>query len=115
MGIYTTSDTIAAIATPPAPAGVGVIRLSGDEAIAIGDRVFRAATAGKTLGLTQIQDYLQGRLTRQELHAAIALATRQYAKRQRTWLRREKWVIPIVATAQDTPRSLAEKIALLLG
>lgn len=74
-----------------------------------------SATAGKTLGLTQIQDYMKGKLTWQELHAAIALATRQYAKRQRTWLRREKWVTPIVATAQDTPRSLAEKIALLLG
>lgn len=85
-----------------------------DEVAAL-EGVQLSATAGKTLGLTQIQDYLQGRLSRQELHAAIALATRQYAKRQRTWLRREKWVTPIVATAQDTPCSLAEKIALLLG
>ncbi len=42
-------DTIAAISTPPAPAGLGVIRLSGPQAIAIGDRVFRAAVPGKTL------------------------------------------------------------------
>lgn len=52
-------------------------------------------TAAKTLGLSQVQDYLAGRLTRAELTAAIALATRQYAKRQRTWLRREKWLIPV--------------------
>ena len=29
------SQTIAAISTPPAPAGLGVIRLSGDEAVAV--------------------------------------------------------------------------------
>ena len=51
-------------------------------------------TAAKTLGLSQVQDYLAGRLTRAESAAAITLATRQYAKRQRTWLRREKWLVP---------------------
>lgn len=35
------SETIAAIATPAAPAGLGVVRLSGEEAIAIAARVFR--------------------------------------------------------------------------
>ena len=73
-----------------------------------------SATASKTLGLSQVQDYLDGRLTRSELSAAISLATRQYAKRQRTWLRREKWLTPIVAGAGDTPRQIAEKIAALL-
>lgn len=43
------SDTIAAISTPPAPAGLGVIRLSGEGAVTVGDRVFRAAASGKTL------------------------------------------------------------------
>lgn len=51
-------------------------------------------TAAKTLGLLQVLDYLAGRLSRGDLAAAISLATRQYAKRQRTWLRREKWLIP---------------------
>ena len=37
------SHTIAAIATPLSPAGLGVIRLSGDDAIAIADTLFRAA------------------------------------------------------------------------
>ncbi len=40
--------TIAAIATPLSPAGLGVIRLSGNDAIDIADRVFRAA-GNKTL------------------------------------------------------------------
>ncbi len=45
----TRSDTIAAIATPPAPAGLGVIRLSGDDAATVADKMFRPVTAGKTL------------------------------------------------------------------
>lgn len=45
----TRSDTIAAIATPLAPAGLGVIRLSGNNAMAVADKLFRPVTAGKTL------------------------------------------------------------------
>ncbi len=37
------SHTIVAIATPAAPAGLGVLRLSGEDAIAIAGRVFRPA------------------------------------------------------------------------
>lgn len=73
-----------------------------------------STTASKTLGLSQVQDYLKGRCTRSELVSAISLATRQYAKRQRTWLRREKWLTPIPAGAGDTPRQIAEKIAASL-
>ncbi len=43
------SHTIAAISTPAAPAGLGVIRLSGDDAIAVACRVFRAAHPARTL------------------------------------------------------------------
>lgn len=41
--------TIAALSTPPAAAGLGVIRVSGEAAIEVTDRVFRAAARGKTL------------------------------------------------------------------
>ncbi len=40
--------TIAAIATPAAPAGLGVVRLSGDEAVAVAGRVFRAAQSSRS-------------------------------------------------------------------
>ncbi len=43
------ADTIVAIATPAAPAGLGVLRLSGDDALAIAQSVFRPARAGVTL------------------------------------------------------------------
>lgn len=39
------------------------------------------------IGYRQAADCLMGRLSRADLAAAIALATVQYAKRQRTWLR----------------------------
>ncbi len=45
------STTITAIATPLSPAGLGVIRLSGDDAIAIADTVFRAASGRKLADL----------------------------------------------------------------
>lgn len=73
-----------------------------------------STTASKTLGLAQVQDYLKGRLTRSELVSAISLATRQYAKRQRTWLRREKWLTPIEVRAGESPKRIAERIAALL-
>lgn len=52
-------------------------------------------TAEKTLGLSLIREHLSGSLNRTELTTALALATRQYAKRQRTWLRREAWATPL--------------------
>lgn len=73
-----------------------------------------SATASKTLGLSQVQDYLKGRLTRSECVSALSLATRQYAKRQRTWLRREKWLTPVEVSPGETPRQVAERIAALL-
>ncbi len=40
-----TNETIAAIVTAPGEAAVGIIRLSGDEACAIGDKIFRGKIA----------------------------------------------------------------------
>lgn len=43
------SKTIAAIATPAAPAGLGVIRISGREALTVAGRIFRPAAKNKEL------------------------------------------------------------------
>ncbi len=40
------TDTIAALATAPAPSAIGILRLSGPEAIAVLDRVFTPARGG---------------------------------------------------------------------
>lgn len=72
-----------------------------------------SATAAKTLGLPPILQHLQsGETDTAQLQADIYLATRQYAKRQRTWLRRENWLTPLEADAAATPAELAKRIAL---
>ncbi len=48
-----------------------------------------SATAAKTLGLEQIRLLLEGNMSEAECTAAIAQATRRYAKRQLTWFRRQ--------------------------
>lgn len=71
-----------------------------------------SATAAKTLGLPPILQHLQsGETDTAQLQADIYLATRQYAKRQRTWLRRENWLTPLEADAAATPAELAKRIA----
>ena len=41
------TETIAAIATALSPAGIGIIRISGEDALAVADRVFAAADGKK--------------------------------------------------------------------
>lgn len=67
-------------------------------------------TAEQTLGLKQIRSHLDGAASLEETAAAITLATRQYAKRQRTWLRRETWLTPIHTSSAATPQETAETI-----
>ena len=47
------------------------------------------ATASQTIGLREIRALIAGEMTQPECIAAIQQATRQYAKRQMTWFRRE--------------------------
>ena len=42
-------ETIAALATPPGTGGIAVVRISGQEAYAVAERVFRPAAPGRTL------------------------------------------------------------------
>jgi tRNA dimethylallyltransferase len=44
----------------------------------------------KALGYRQIVEHIAGRIDRQALERLIALRTRQFARRQRTWFRREE-------------------------
>ncbi len=65
-----------------------------DEVHALGEL---SATASKTLGLNEVQSFIAGEMTLDELEQRLTLITRQYAKRQRTWLRRESWLTPVDA------------------
>lgn len=46
----------------------------------------------KIIGFREIRTHLAGEATRGECEEAINAATRQYAKRQETWFRREPWL-----------------------
>jgi tRNA dimethylallyltransferase len=68
-------------------------------------------TASQMLGLDQIQKLLRGELSRKDCIATIQQATRHYAKRQVTWLRRETRLTPIdLSSAGDADR-LIENLA----
>lgn len=67
-------------------------------------------TASQTLGLKQIRALLSGETTPAKCAEAIALATRQYAKRQRTWLRRESWLRPVAVSPAQHPEATARLI-----
>ena len=71
-------------------------------------------TAMQALGYRQVAQHLQGKLT---LPAAIELVkarTRQFAKRQMTWFRKQLNVEWISAGAQDDAETLASRILLPL-
>ena len=52
-------------------------------------------TAEKAIGIREVRALLAGECTRAEAISAMQAATRQYAKRQATWFRREKCFQPL--------------------
>ena len=70
-------------------------------------------TASQTLGLREIRAYLAGELTLTDCAEQIHIATRQYAKRQRTWFRREPQLHPVVIDDSTTADSLFETLQTL--
>jgi tRNA dimethylallyltransferase len=51
-----------------------------------------SANLEKAIGFREIRDLLDGKTDRATCEELINAATRQYAKRQETWFRREKWL-----------------------
>lgn len=51
-----------------------------------------ARTARQAIGVKEIEAFLAGEMTREECEERITISTRQYAKRQRNWFRRESWL-----------------------
>ncbi len=67
------------------------------------------STAAQAIGYREIAAYLRGELTREEAIEKIVISTRQYAKRQLTWFRRNpciQWIYPDLAENFD---SVADK------
>jgi tRNA dimethylallyltransferase len=55
-----------------------------------------STNCGKAIGFREIRSLLAGEIDRATCEELINAATRQYAKRQETWFRREKWLRPEV-------------------
>ena len=49
MKLHALDDTIAAISTPIGEGGIGIVRLSGKEAVAIADKIFRSRSGKRLL------------------------------------------------------------------
>jgi tRNA dimethylallyltransferase len=62
------------------------------------------------IGVREAVDVLQGRLPREQLAGTIALATRQYAKRQDTWFRHQLVGDVLALDATPPPDRLAARI-----
>lgn len=69
-------------------------------------------TCRKAIGIPQIRAHLSGELTREQCADRIAAATRQYAKRQRTWFRKETWLTPYPITNKQDITAIAKNIHL---
>lgn len=55
----------------------------------------------RAIGVPQIRRLIDGAIDRDACLEEIVLATRQYAKRQRTWFRREQWLTSIPGSCQS--------------
>lgn len=72
-------------------------------------------TAPQAIGYKEIVEALEGRCTLDEAVAAIKQATRRYAKRQRTWFRRDERIRWVNADTGDARRVADEIISQLEG
>jgi tRNA dimethylallyltransferase len=71
-------------------------------------------TAAQVLGLAEIENHLQGGLSKAECIAAIQAATRNYAKRQVTWFARDSVLSPRETSGIESIGVLAREISAQL-
>jgi tRNA dimethylallyltransferase len=70
-------------------------------------------TAAQMLGLREIRALLDGSISREECIAAIQRATRNYARRQLTWFRKEPGFVPVeIPQGTDEPAVLHRLVAI---
>lgn len=69
----------------------------------------------RAVGYRQIWNYLEKETTLEEAIELAIIATRQYAKRQRTWLRREENLVTFDVEAQGYPKSVIDTVSTFLA
>lgn len=71
----------------------------------------RESTAGQAIGYAQVLDYLAGELTLEQAQEQTVTGTRRYARRQRSWFRRDHRMQWVDADADD----VLEQILAIAG
>lgn len=66
-------------------------------------------TAAQAIGCKELYPYFRGEKSLSECLDELKLRTRQYAKRQLTWFRRDKRFLPIVINPNDNFQQIVEK------
>jgi len=76
-------------------------------------KVNKELSANKIIGIREIQDYLQGKITLIKTKELIVLKTRQYAKRQFTWARghMKSWEMIYSQNINDLYKKAINKIS----
>lgn len=67
-------------------------------------------TASRAIGYAQIQQYLAGELDRDDAQEQTTIRTRQFARRQDTWFRRDPRIVWIDGTAGDHAANAASAL-----
>lgn len=67
-------------------------------------------TASRAIGYAQIQQYLAGELDREAAQEQTTIRTRQFARRQDTWFRRDPRIVWIDSTAGDHEANTARAL-----
>jgi len=69
-----------------------------------------SATAEQAIGYREISGLLRGEISEADCIAQIQQQTRNYAKRQLTWFRRETYFAPVKIGAGESAAAIAERI-----
>jgi tRNA dimethylallyltransferase len=92
-------------------------RVHGMLAAGLLDEVRHLTTGGlnaeKAIGLREMRAHLAGEIPLAAAIGTMQAATRQYAKRQATWFRRETWLQTICLTPEATAESTVHQILAL--
>jgi tRNA dimethylallyltransferase len=86
-----------------------------DEVATLAARLPDDAPGWRTLGYRELRDHVRGAVALAVARAAVVQATRRFAKRQRTWWRREARATPLtwVDPARGTERALEDAAAFV--
>ena len=71
-------------------------------------------TAAQAIGCKEFYPYFRGEKSLDDCIEKLKARTRQYAKRQMTWFRRDKRIIPLVIEKDDTFPQIVEKARTII-